>query len=496
MPVIPQQAAPAQRQQAAPAQAQQASPGGRPAGETWSSGTARQTIQGGAPVAAPRAVPQQITPQTITRMPPPPAQVRSRTGTVATGVAVGAAAAAVAPPGTARTEEKPQVNADGSRTHYHLNSRGERIGTTVVGANGHVLQSYRRNADGSTVTENNRTGTRVVTTPQGDRVVQRTNGTVVQEQTRNGERLSSWNRGGTPYQYRSREENFGRSTVYVGQPSYGVFDNPFFWLWLMNNNNNHHHVPQGGGYSSGGSYGTGAGNNYGGGEAGMREDRASPGGSASAQAPVRFEPFRYEWKTDFPHLPTTLATAVEYRTPQDWMVDYVIFDMISEQVAPVEVGFWWGVGIKFGISDPPSPANVDYNLPQDIRAELSTQIIAMVAKIRGRSPIRLSDYINMETSETTKVLIVANDDIEVRNPQTQETCTVGEGDVLELESQFPGSQTAGLKVRYAAPDAEACPNNGTVAMKHTDIQESLNAFVQRVERGISKAVEKRPGVRR
>lgn len=481
----PEPAAPARREDPAPARREEpARPSSAARPSPWGSGTS-MTPQGG------------YTGQGTLAAPPAAPSSRARTAVAvgagaAAGVAVGAAVAeGVAPSNATRTvPAREEPNRDGSRTYYHLDREGNRVGTTVVGSDGRVQQRYQRDEDGTTRTRNERSGVAITTTPTGERTITRADGSVERDRIdpATGSRVTTTVRNGQPTQYRSQAERVERETIYVNQPSYSTFDNPWFWMWMMESRNadaraaarERQSLP---GYTtSGGNYTTG------------------PGAERSAPAPQQqvFRDFTYDWRQDFPQLPARMTTTVPYHDPMDWVTDYVIMDMINEHATPADQPgmfrrFFMWIGV---ISRPEEAPHVEYSLSQEIRAQMSSQIVAMIAKVQRRQPIRLADYINVESGEAQKILFIMDKDIQVRNPETQNNCGIDAGDVLELQSHFVGSQSSGLKVIQTSQASDSCERNSTVAIRIADLQDALNDLTRRIERAIAKAAQRRPGMSR
>lgn len=222
-----------------------------------------------------------------------------------------------------------------------------------------------------------------------------------------------------------------------------------------------------------------------------------PDGRAT-QIQVRRE-FDYDWTQIFTNIPHTMVTKVHYTSTQDWVMDYVIYDMMSDYTPKAEKeGFFHWMFIRvFGIfGSAPVASSFEYNLSQEIRALLREQLIDMVAVVRERRPVSLIDYVDLETGDKKKsLLFVMNNvgDMLVRNLDNQERCTLSAGDVLSVDSGFAGSQSISVRVKYAMPEGDSCEAGAVVALDYETIQDSVNRMVQRIERAAQAVIEKRPG---
>lgn len=184
-----------------------------------------------APNGAPMRVAPSITP--VTRLATAGANDTARSNTPSfTSPVLMSAARGAAPASAVSTEPKPTVNKDGSQTFRHRDADGRVVGTTVVTANGQVLQNYQRDASGRSVLADARAGVKVTRDPSTQVTRSDYASGLTRTERPEGDRrvLQEVRPNGIPYRSYSQPQPMGSSVVYVTQPNQGIFDNPFFWL--------------------------------------------------------------------------------------------------------------------------------------------------------------------------------------------------------------------------------------------------------------------------
>jgi len=397
-------------------------------------------------------------------------------------------AKAVAPANAATTTPKPTKNADGSQTFYHTDASGKKVGTTVVDSSGQVLTTHQTLATGVTITEDRRSGVKVVTDPNSNvRTTSYASGFTRRESLNDGPiRYAEEARYRRQYRYTTQAETWGPSVVYVNQPDQSIFNNPFFWLWLNSRNQNQQQFP-GGTYHSSGSGGS------------IYAQTTTSNGANIAMSMDR--EFDWNWLKVFPDLPDSVPTTIRYKSPDEWLVDYVIYEMMSEYSAddaPEGTFHHLFRTVTFGLfTKAPRPHAASYDLSQDIRASLKKQLVEMASQIRQGNPVKLTNYIDIEggnKKQDLMVVMINAGEMEVRNVDDQSVCTMTAGDIIDLVSQFPNTTSTTMTVRYAHEDGESCRVGKTVAIPHDELQRGINRMTQRLQRAAQKVIELKPGI--
>jgi len=354
---------------------------------------------------------------------------------------------------------REKVHADGGKTVFSYDAvTGRKNGTTIYDKNSRPLYTSSTDKDGTRTATNHKTGAQIQVSPDGKSVTKALPSGYVRQTitTYDGTRLTSVTRpGGAHYSYHTYPTLFGRSQVYYYQPtSYSAFDNPWFWIWMSESNHHRHDTVV------------------------IRETRTTVSDNGSS-SPWHFT---YDWKNTFPNLPEKAVRVADYRDPVQWLVDYVINEIISEKSPSAKS--WWLTPL-FGSQ---GKAKALYELKGNDRLALADEVRRILGLMKDHKPVQINDLIDPSSGEIkTKATMLLSEEVQTRDETSQDVCALASGDLIRLASGSAGSDEINVEVVKSDTDGKGkdkCAAGRTVRVRANQLQNAENDLVQRVERAM------------
>lgn len=391
----------------------------------------------------------------------------------------------LAPANAVRTESR--ISRKGSLVQDSYDQAGNKS-TVVVGADGAIKREMRTNDKGEVTNIDHVRGVTRTRSAAGQPFSEQYRNTltgVTRTTTTDpttGNRQTYVNRPDrNPYVYTTRPIAVGGGTIYGYQPSYNYsnHDDVWFYLWLTETMKHSH--------GGGGSTYSGGSTSYG---------RSSDGVIPQATPPPleRKNPTE-TWAAVFPNLPSELATSKTYEDPTEYVADYVTYGMISNIRGAVDAEIkeneaqmcaWW----QFWCTNPPPKYSAEhlanlktYTLDYNVRTQLHAHAVETLEAIRQGKTISVKDILPDDSPIPTVIrTYVVQQLLNSSNSETDDTCTLDEGDAVKMTAWFPGSNKASVEVLSVADDdAESCKVGSKVTVDISDVQDMENDFAQRVE---------------
>lgn len=144
----------------------------------------------------------------------------------------------------------------------------------------------------------------------------------------------------------------------------------------------------------------------------------------------------------------------------------------------------------FGCQEPPAQYSEmfldklrNYNLDYNLRAELHAHVIEILENIRQSKPVSVRDVLTDASPEAkSQRLYVLQEDAELKDETTLESCDVDGGDVIRLKAWYPGTEKVNVEiVKLISPDDQSCKEGSRATMNISDLQDLESDLAHRVE---------------
>ena len=368
---------------------------------------------------------------------------------------------------TSRAKVEEKRNADGTITKRYYDDSGIRRETQVVNPRTNtVVQSSKKDNEGTVIHSYGSGSVKITPSASGGQRKEFSDGRrvttskVVDPRTKvetirkesvapDGRRvvresqyrpIENWSPGGssTP------------STVYVTRHD-GLMDNPFFWLWMFQNNSNNAHA---GGYAP-----------------------APSQPSAPAPAPAIITE---KWQNEFSNLPEKYHGTRKYTDTLDWVTDHVMLSIGAENVP---ARGWFATHFCFFWC---ADTSKDYDLPVAIRDDLKKQIGSTLESMRSKQDIPLYKFMTEKglDEKAKHYMLIASDDLEVREIADQEDCTLGSGAVITLQEYNHETGLVVANVISQPKGGDMCDTSVKIQIKAKDVQIFQNEFLEKLDNAI------------
>ena len=185
-----------------------------------------------------------------------------------------------------------------------------------------------------------------------------------------------------------------------------------------------------------------------------------------------------------------------YARPSLWLTDYMIANTLqsafraraearAEARAYAQSGDEGADQAEYTATNAPMSDEVKRLIEQEVRRQLAE------AKLEVRESKGSNDALPPSLHEKGTHLFLAGDSLEVENHSTGDTCTIGEGDAIEMNGAFP-KNGKNINVLVRASKDSSCAANSTVSVAMTDLVEMHNHMRETIEQGM-KALRERQG---
>jgi hypothetical protein len=169
-----------------------------------------------------------------------------------------------------------------------------------------------------------------------------------------------------------------------------------------------------------------------------------------------------------------------YAGPSFWLTDYLIASNLQAAYQAGEEAGETDAAVDSGQAAEPS-ATMSDDTKQMIEAEVRRQLAEAQAEAGATKEV--GDSIPPSLLESGAHLFVADEDVEVHNAVTGETCVIGEGDAIQMNGRLPRNG-GDISVMVRATKGSNCPVNSTVSVPLGDLIEMHNGMRDTLDRGL------------
>ena len=167
-----------------------------------------------------------------------------------------------------------------------------------------------------------------------------------------------------------------------------------------------------------------------------------------------------------------------YAGPSYWLTDYLIAETLQEAFQAREEADAQAAAEPDQSAESAAPLSDD--VKQMIEAEVRRQLAEEQEEAGGGEE---KESVPPSLAESGAHLFVANNNLEVENVATGETCVIGEGDAIQMNGRLPESG-GDVSVLVRASKGSDCSVNTTVSVPLPDLIEMHNSMRETLDRGL------------
>jgi hypothetical protein len=202
-----------------------------------------------------------------------------------------------------------------------------------------------------------------------------------------------------------------------------------------------------------------------------------------------YDPFPYRWSWVgapwYARYGYYYRPYVTYYAPTYWLTDFVLADLLEleyqNNLARAQADAAYARRMA---QDAEAAARLAQSQPPVISDEIKEQIKAQVEEaIRAherKQPLTLD-----QVTRDTRHIFAVTDDLNAMIEDTQNACSLSTGDLIRL-AEVPDTTAPAASVIVVTSKRGSCPAGARLSVAMSDLQEYLNDFSERLERGMQK----------
>lgn len=216
-------------------------------------------------------------------------------------------------------------------------------------------------------------------------------------------------------------------------------------------------------------------------------------------APVYYPPYVWGWGWWYPHWSWYFAPYPVYSQPSYWVTDYVISDYIAERQSAVSADdaaraadlsaqrAQLSADQAQKAKEEAEKAQAAAQITQPIKDQIAEQVKQGMTDIKEKKTTQVVATLN------TKTIFVVHEEIEATmHNDENEVCGLSEGDLVRV-SELPKEGEQHVVMRVLTAGKDSCKAGSQVHVALSKVQEMHNEFMERVERGMKEAEERKIG---